>query len=37
MQVGITLANTVLGLIALTVFFGTLRPAAIRAGLRRSV
>jgi uncharacterized membrane protein YbhN (UPF0104 family) len=36
MQVGITLANTVLGLLALTLFFGTLRPAAIRAGLGRA-
>jgi uncharacterized membrane protein YbhN (UPF0104 family) len=35
MQVGVTLVNSMLGLLALTVAFGTLRPAAIRAGLRR--
>ena len=35
MQVGVTLVNTTLGLLAMMVAFGTLRPAAIRAGLRR--
>jgi uncharacterized membrane protein YbhN (UPF0104 family) len=35
MQVGITVVNTLLGLAAITVVFGTMRPAAIRAGLRR--
>jgi uncharacterized membrane protein YbhN (UPF0104 family) len=34
LQVGMTLVNTLLGLLALTLVFGTLRPAAIRAGLR---
>jgi uncharacterized membrane protein YbhN (UPF0104 family) len=36
MQVGVTLINTLVGVIALSLFFRTLRPAAIRAGLRRS-
>jgi uncharacterized membrane protein YbhN (UPF0104 family) len=36
MQVGITITNTLVGLIALAVFFRTLRPAAVRAGIRRS-
>lgn len=36
MQVGVTLTNTLLGLLALSLYFRTLRPAAIRAGLRRS-
>jgi uncharacterized membrane protein YbhN (UPF0104 family) len=35
MQVGVTLVNTLVGLIAITLVFGTMRPAAIRAGLRR--
>ncbi len=35
MQVGVTLVNTMLGLLALMIAFGTMRPAAIRAGLRR--
>lgn len=35
MQVGITIVNTMLGLAAMTLVFGTIRPAAIRAGLRR--
>jgi uncharacterized membrane protein YbhN (UPF0104 family) len=35
MQVGITVVNTLIGLLALTLVFGTVRPAAIRAGLRR--
>jgi Lysylphosphatidylglycerol synthase TM region len=34
MQVGITLANTLLGLLALSLYFRTLRPSAVRAGLR---
>jgi hypothetical protein len=34
LQVGVTLVNTLVGLLALTLVFGTLRPAAIRAGLR---
>jgi uncharacterized membrane protein YbhN (UPF0104 family) len=34
MQVGVTITNTLVGLIALAVFFGTLRPAAIRTRLR---
>jgi uncharacterized membrane protein YbhN (UPF0104 family) len=33
MQVGITVVNTLLGLAALSLVFGTLRPAAIRAGI----
>ena len=36
MQAGVTLTNTLLGLLALSLYFRTLRPAAIRAGLRRS-
>lgn len=36
MQVGVTITNTLLGLLALSLFFGTLRPAAIRAGVRRA-
>jgi uncharacterized membrane protein YbhN (UPF0104 family) len=36
MQVGITLVNTAIGLLALTVVFGTLRPAVLRARLRSS-
>jgi uncharacterized membrane protein YbhN (UPF0104 family) len=36
MQLGVTITNTLLGLIAMALFFGTLRPAAIRAGLRRA-
>jgi uncharacterized membrane protein YbhN (UPF0104 family) len=36
MQVGVTLTNTLLGLLALSLYFRTLRPAAIRKGLRRS-
>ena len=36
MQVGVTLVNTMLGLLAMTLVFKTMRPAAIRAGLRRS-
>jgi hypothetical protein len=35
MQVGVTVVNTLIGLAALLVVFGTLRPATIRAGLRR--
>lgn len=35
MQVGVTVANTLLGLTALTVIFGTLRPKAITARLRQ--
>jgi hypothetical protein len=35
MQVGITITNTLLGLIALSVFFRTLRPGAVRSGIRR--
>ena len=34
MQVGVTLVNTIVGLAAITLVFGTMRPAAIRAGLR---
>ena len=34
MQVGVTVVNTLVGLAAITLVFGTLRPAAIRAGLR---
>jgi uncharacterized membrane protein YbhN (UPF0104 family) len=34
LQVGVTLVNTLVGLLALTLVFGTVRPAAIRAGLR---
>jgi uncharacterized membrane protein YbhN (UPF0104 family) len=36
MQVGITITNTLVGLLALSVFFRTLRPAALRAGIRQS-
>jgi uncharacterized membrane protein YbhN (UPF0104 family) len=36
MQVGVTLTNTLVGVIALSLYFRTLRPGAIRAGLRRS-
>jgi uncharacterized membrane protein YbhN (UPF0104 family) len=36
MQVGITVVNTMVGLAAMMIVFGTMRPAAIRAGLRRS-
>ena len=35
MQVGVTVVNTVIGLTALMVVFGTLRPAILRAGLRQ--
>jgi len=35
MQVGVTVVNTLVGLAALALLFGTLRPAAVRAGLRR--
>ena len=35
MQIGLTAVNTVVGLAAMALLFGTLRPAAIRAGLRR--
>jgi uncharacterized membrane protein YbhN (UPF0104 family) len=35
MQVGVTAVNTLLGLAALALLFGTIRPSAIRAGLRR--
>lgn len=34
MQVGVTVVNTLIGLTAITLVFGTMRPAAIRAGLR---
>jgi len=34
MQVGITLVNTIVGLVAIMLVFGTMRPAAIRAALR---
>ena len=34
MQVGVTLVNTMLGLVALSLVFGTLRPSTIRAGVR---
>lgn len=34
MQVGVTVVNTLVGLTAITLVFGTMRPAAIRAGLR---
>lgn len=36
MQVGITVVNTFLGLAALSLVFGTLRPSAIRAGVGRA-
>ena len=36
MQLGVTLVNTLVGLIAVGLVFGTLRPALIRASLRRS-
>ena len=36
MQVGVTVVNTMVGLAAMMIVFGTMRPAAIRAGLRRS-
>ena len=32
MQVGVTLVNTIVGVVAITLVFGTMRPAAIRAG-----
>ena len=35
MQVGITLVNTVVGVVAIMLVFGTMRPTAIRAALRR--
>jgi len=35
MQVGITLVNTIVGLVAIMLVFGTVRPTAIRAALRR--
>lgn len=35
MQVGVTLVNTIIGVVAITLVFGTMRPAAIRAELRR--
>ena len=35
MQVGITLVNTIVGVVAIMLVFGTMRPTAIRAGLRR--
>ena len=35
MQVGVTVVNTLLGLAAITLVFGRLRPAAVRAELRR--
>lgn len=34
MQVGVTVVNTLIGLTAITLVFGTMRPAAIRARLR---
>lgn len=34
MQVGITAVNTLIGITSLIIIFGTIRPAAIRAGLR---
>lgn len=34
LQVGVTVVNTLVGLAAVTLVFGTMRPAAIRAGLR---
>ena len=36
MQIGVTLVNTMIGLLAITLVFRTLRPAAIRAELRPS-
>lgn len=36
MQVGVTFVNTMIGLLAMTLVFGTIRPAAIRAGLHHS-
>jgi uncharacterized membrane protein YbhN (UPF0104 family) len=36
MQVGITVVNTMVGLAAMALVFGTLRPAEIRSALRRS-
>lgn len=35
MQVGITLVNTIVGVVAIMLVFGTMRPTAIRAALRR--
>ena len=35
MQVGITIVNTIVGVAAIMLVFGTMRPAAIRAELRR--
>ena len=35
MQVGITLVNTVVGVVAIMLVFGTMRPTAIRAALHR--
>ena len=34
MQVGVTLVNTIVGILAITLVFGTIRPAAIRPGRR---
>ena len=34
MQVGVTVVNTLVGLVAITLVFGTMRPAAIKARLR---
>jgi hypothetical protein len=34
MQIGVTLVNTIVGVVAITLVFGTMRPAAIRAALR---
>jgi uncharacterized membrane protein YbhN (UPF0104 family) len=36
LQVGVTLTNTLLGLVALSLYFRTVRPTAIRAGMRRA-
>ena len=36
MQVGVTLVNTTLGVLAMMLVFGTMRPATIRSGLSRS-
>jgi uncharacterized membrane protein YbhN (UPF0104 family) len=35
MQVGVTLVNTIVGVVAIMLVFGTMRPATIRAELRR--
>jgi uncharacterized membrane protein YbhN (UPF0104 family) len=35
MQIGVTITNTVLGLVALTVFFRTVRPGLVYAAVRR--